>query len=120
MDLLDIRRIFNMRVAILGMDRSDVAFSMRLWVIFYLGTVLFSATVYESSEVIMTAMFGFVPIVFVVKILKIGKNLGHLEYLQYKLTNFRECNKNKNYSPYNLNNKNFIYKTKLFIRKPTE
>lgn len=120
MDLLDIRRIFNMRVPILGLDRSDIAFSLRLWVIFYILTVIFSATIYESSELLMTAVFAIIPLIFFVKIIKVGKNLGYLEYMQFKLINFKECNKNRNYSPYNLNTRNFIHKTKLFIRKPSE
>ena len=120
MDLLDIRRIFNMRVNILGMDRSDVAFSIRLWVIFYVGAFLFSAIIFQSDNLLMFLIFYVIPLVFFVKILKLGKNLGHLEYLQFKLVNFKECNKNNNYSPYNLNRSNFIYKTKLFIRKPSE
>jgi len=120
MDLLDIRRVFNMRVNIFGMDKSDISFAMRLWIVFYLLSILFSSTIYESDQLLMVSIASIVPLVFIVKIIKIGKNIGHLEYLSIKLGKLKECKKNGNYSPYNLNTNNFIYKTKLFIRKPTE
>lgn len=120
MDLLEVRRIFNMRVKIAGMDRSDVSISIKLWVIFYFCTVVFGVLVYSNGYLLLMAMGAFIPLAIFVKILKIKKNIGHLEYLQVKLLKLKECKKNGNYSPYNLNRDNFIYKTKLFIRKPTE
>ena len=118
MDLLEVRRVFNMRVKIIGLDGSDVSAGLKLWVFTYFGLTMFSGLIYSSSYLMMVAMFSIIPMIILVKFLKLGRTEGHLEYLELKIFKNREGKKKGIYSPYNLNKRNYIYKTKTFVRKP--
>lgn len=118
MNLLSVRRTFNLRVAVFGLDQSDVSMAILLWVMVYGSANLFFVItqIVPNGLLVIGLLFSFLPLAIVVKVLKVGKNNGHIEYLKYKFQNIKE-GKNSIFGHYNMNKSGFIYNTKNSIKR---
>lgn len=119
MDLKEIRRVQNRRIKIYGMDNSDISFTIKGWMGIYVITGLFGGIFLPDIAGVMSmyALGAFLPAMIVVKILKLGKNSGHLEYMAYSFQNLKEGKEKNRISIYNLRKSGFLYKTLSYITK---
>lgn len=117
MDLNDIRRTFNMRVPVAGLDNSDVSMTLKLWGLLYVFGNMVTGLFPIFSGILNVVLLGsFVPIAILVKVLKTGKNKGYLEYLNYRFFQVK-TGKNGFFSYYNLKEDMFLNTTKNNIKR---
>lgn len=119
MDLNEVRRIMNQRVKVFGLDKSDIDYTLMFWTMTFLGANFISGFLFggEGGIIVLLSLVMIFPVALFVKVIKSGKNKGHLEYLFYKMTNLKEGVKNNKIFIYNLEEKNFTFKTMFYITK---
>jgi hypothetical protein len=120
-NLRELRRIINTRIKVFGLDKSDIDYTIKFWAMNYGFMSIFAGILLPSSwggPVVLISMVMFIPIAILVKIIKHGKNKGHLEYIGYSLTNIKEGRQKKvPFFIYNLKKNGFLYKTLFYINK---
>jgi len=130
MELNEIRRIMNNRVTVFYMDKSDIDFTIKAWLLFYMFSNFFNALIIDNIldgiglqnnnigvYIVLFSLVSIFPAAVLIKMLKTGKNKGHLEFLFYRLINLREGIKSKKIFIYNLRKSGFIYKTMFYLTK---
>jgi len=120
-NLKELRRIVNTRVKVFGLDKSDIDYTITFWALNYGIMTIFSGLLLPGrygGYVVLMSMVMFIPIAILVKIIKHGKNKGHLEFLGYTLFNIKEGREKKEpFFIYNLKKNGFLYKTLFYINK---
>jgi hypothetical protein len=122
MDINEVRRVMNLRVKVMYLDKSDIDYTLNFWmlnflIINFISGFLFNGGGELGGYVVIGALFSIFPIAFMVKKIKSGKNKGHLEFLFYKLVNLNEGSKTSKIFIYNLNKSKFTFKTMFYLTK---